>query len=123
MLKSLILNELKKYKKFKTDVEFSQFLGVSPQCLKKWYDRDSFDLDILLKSFPEVSTDFLVGKSDALTLIRENGVVSVVSNSVVEGDNNTNTSNNQSCTELMELLKKKDEQIDRLLSIIEKLNS
>lgn len=123
MVKGLILNELKKYKNFRTDVEFSQFLGISPQCLKKWYDRDTFDLDILLKCFPEVSTDFLVGKCDALTLVKEKGYVSV-NNSIVGGDNSTNTTNNdKSCTELMELLKKKDEQIDRLLSIIEKLNS
>lgn len=34
---SLILKGLKKYKKFTTDAEFAQFLGISTQNLSSWY--------------------------------------------------------------------------------------
>lgn len=58
--KSLILKELKKYKKFTTDAEFAQFLGISTQNLSAWYKRNTFDDNKIVDLFPEISRIWLL---------------------------------------------------------------
>lgn len=60
MDKSLILNEIKKYKKFRTDKEFADYIGISPQGLSKWYERNFYDIDKLSTTFPEISAEWLL---------------------------------------------------------------
>ncbi len=60
MDKKLILTRLKEYKKFRFDADFARYLGMSPQALRKWYDRNTFDLDRLIKFFPEVNPTWLL---------------------------------------------------------------
>ena len=60
MDKSLILEKIKEYKKFKSNVDFADFLGVSPQLISKWGSRNTFDIDILYSRLPELSPDWLL---------------------------------------------------------------
>lgn len=67
MNKTLILNEIKKLKKFTSDKEFAKSLGITPQNLAKWYERNTFDIDKVFISFPELSAEWLLtGKGDML---------------------------------------------------------
>lgn len=47
MNKSLILNRLKEIKKFNTDKELADFLGIRKSTLSNWYSRNSIDYDLL----------------------------------------------------------------------------
>lgn len=60
MDKTLILNQLKNLKKFASDKDFAQFIGISPQNLAKWYERNTFDIDKVFIAFPEVSAEWLL---------------------------------------------------------------
>ena len=67
MDKTLILNELKRYKNFRTDKEFADFMGITPQSLSKWYERNFYDIEKLSIIFPEVSAEWLLrGEGDML---------------------------------------------------------
>lgn len=48
MDKTLIFTRLKDIKKFKTDVQLSDFLGIQPAVLSNWKRRNACDFDILL---------------------------------------------------------------------------
>lgn len=77
----------------------------------------------LLLAFPNVNRDWLLyGKGEMLKVSQSMGDVN---NSVVVGanfsGNGNNITHNDSINEMIGLLKKKDEQIDRLLTIIEKM--
>lgn len=60
MDKVLILNEIKKYKNFNSDKEFAIHIGISPQNLAKWYERNTFDIDKVFAAFPELSAEWLL---------------------------------------------------------------
>lgn len=60
MDKKLILNKLKEYKKFSTNAEFARYIGITPQNLRNWYDRDTYDINKLCIAFPEVSAEWLM---------------------------------------------------------------
>lgn len=60
MDKKLILNKLKEHKNFSTDADFARYIGITPQNLRNWYDRDTYDINKLCIAFPEVSADWLL---------------------------------------------------------------
>lgn len=67
MNKTLILNKIKEYKKFVSDKEFAICLGISPQNLAKWYERNTFDIDKVFTAIPELSAEWLLtGNGDML---------------------------------------------------------
>lgn len=43
MDKSLIINDIKKYLKLKTDTDFANYLGITPQTLSNWRARNTID--------------------------------------------------------------------------------
>ena len=47
MDKRLILNRIKEFKNFKTDLELANFLQISKSTLSNWYSRNSIDFDLL----------------------------------------------------------------------------
>lgn len=59
-LKKRILSEIMTYKGFRKQSQLAKFLDISPQTLNKWFMRDTFDMEILLKKLPEISLDFLL---------------------------------------------------------------
>lgn len=66
--KLLILKRLQEYKKFTSDKQFADFLGISPQLLNNWKKRNTFDAEVLVSKFPEVNARFIVtGEGDFLT--------------------------------------------------------
>lgn len=58
--KKLILQKLKAEKKFRSDAEFARKIGITPQNLAKWYARNTFDIDKIVNSFPEISKAWLL---------------------------------------------------------------
>lgn len=57
---NLILNKIKEYKKFKTDVEFADFLGISRQNLSAWRTRNSINVNAIVDKLPELSRVWLL---------------------------------------------------------------
>lgn len=56
----LILRKIKEYKKFRSDAEFARYIGISAGNLSKWYERNTFNIDKLSLSFPEISPNWLL---------------------------------------------------------------
>ena len=86
MDKTLILNELKRYKNFRTDKEFADFMGITPQSLAKWYERNFYDIEKLSIIFPEVSAEWLLrGEGDMLRsgIVKEYSLVNNVNPGIV----------------------------------------
>lgn len=68
MDKTQILNKLCEYKKFTSRGQFAKFLNVPPQHVANWYARNTFDLEVLIKNFPEVNPQWLIsGEGDMLS--------------------------------------------------------
>ena len=101
MDKAHILKELKKHKGIHSDVKFAEFLEISSQNLSAWYKRGTFDVNKLVDKFPDVNRIWLLtGEGDML----KPGTASSASTPV----------------DVMEIIREKDRQIDRLLSLLEK---
>ncbi|WP_329804441.1 helix-turn-helix domain-containing protein [Flavobacterium facile] len=67
MDKSLILNEIKKHYKFKTDAEFAGFLGVSSQLVSKWKIRNTYDVELIYTKCTQINPEWLLtGKGSML---------------------------------------------------------
>lgn len=59
--KTLILKELQKFKKIEKNKDFANFLGIKYSTLSMWYNRNSYDIEILLEKFPEINKVWLNG--------------------------------------------------------------
>jgi len=63
----LILNKIKQHYKFKNNVEFANYLGISPQTLSNWYSRGTLDFDLVYTKCLGISGDWLLsGKGEML---------------------------------------------------------
>lgn len=60
MDKSLILNEIKKLHGIKSDAKFADILGISPQNLRNWRTRNTYDPNLLLVRFTNVNAEWLL---------------------------------------------------------------
>lgn len=56
----LILNEIKSYYNFKTNVEFAGFLGIAPTTLSSWYSRNTFDYELLYAKCEDIDGNWLI---------------------------------------------------------------
>lgn len=95
MKKSLILNKLSEYKKFKSRNEFARFLGITSQTMANWFNRNTYDLEILIIKFPEVRPLWLingvgdmfletdVNKMNTLCIQNENPVIGIKSGHIL----------------------------------------
>ena len=115
MDKSLILEELRKYKKFKTQTEFASFMEMTPQGISKWYKRKTFDIDKLAKYFPEVSTEWLLtGEGEMLKKNMESITVNNVhGDNIGCGHDNTISNSDETIRELLGQMRVKDVQISK----------
>ena len=66
--KSLILNNIKEYYKFKSNTDFASFLGIAPQTLSSWYSRNTFDYDLLYSKCVGINGDYLLSGNGNLFL-------------------------------------------------------
>lgn len=68
MDKTLMLDRVKEYYSFQTDVEFAKFLGITPQVLSNWKGRNSFDAELIYKKCTELNPSWLLcGKEPMIT--------------------------------------------------------
>ena len=98
-----------------TQKQLYSAIGVTDAGMRKMYARNSCDVTLLEKIAGyfgiSVSTFFEDGNGDMVT---------AANNSLAINGNGNNANNDTSA--FLSLLTKKDEQIDRLLSIIEQMN-
>ncbi|HUH35109.1 MAG TPA: S24 family peptidase [Moheibacter sp.] len=67
MDKSLILNEIKKHLKFKTDTELANFLGVKQNTISTWKARNTIDYDLIITKCDFINANWLLtGKGEML---------------------------------------------------------
>lgn len=65
--KTLILKNIKRHLGYKKDVDFANFLGISPQTLASWYTRNTFDLEVLYAKCVDIDANFLLtGRGEML---------------------------------------------------------
>lgn len=65
--KSLILNMIKEHLNIKTDAEFSSFLGIKPNVLWNWRNRNSIDYELILSKCNDISPEWIMsGKGQML---------------------------------------------------------
>lgn len=57
---SFILNELKLHYNFKTNSQFADFLGISPQGLSSWYSRNTIDYDLVYSKCVDIDANWLL---------------------------------------------------------------
>lgn len=60
MDKTLIISRIKIEKKFNSDKELSDFLGITPQSLSTWKSRNSIDYDLVFAKCEEYSPTWLL---------------------------------------------------------------
>lgn len=80
MDKSLILNRLKETKKFKTDTELANFLGISKSTLSNWYTRNSIDYDLLFSKCEQINIDWLITGRGLMFKNGENRITDATAN-------------------------------------------
>ncbi|MDK7375944.1 helix-turn-helix domain-containing protein [Weeksella virosa] len=67
MDKTLILNQIKKHLKFKTDTEFADFLGVKQPTISTWRKRNTIDYDLIIAKCDNIDANWLMtGKGNML---------------------------------------------------------
>ena len=54
-----ILQSIKDYKGFNTNVELAEFLGVTRSALSNWITRDYLDEQLIQSKIPEIRLEFL----------------------------------------------------------------
>lgn len=60
MDKKLILKRIKDNKKFSTDTELAEFLGISKAVLSNWYKRNTMDYDLVLSKCEHMNYGWLL---------------------------------------------------------------
>lgn len=96
----MILNEIKKHYKFKSDAEFARFLEIKPQTLSSWYSRNTINNELMSAKCVEI---------DANSLLTGNGEML----KSTKNDNNKEISSDREVL-LREMLQEKDIEIKAL---------
>lgn len=60
MDKYLILKKIKEHYNFKTDAEFAHFLDITPQNLKHWYNRNTFNISVLVTKCQDINSEWIL---------------------------------------------------------------
>ena len=116
--KVMILNEIKSHYKLQKGADFARFLGIKPQTLSSWYARSSFDIELLYAKCVDINPDWLLTGTGGM--LRNHQQIGNIDNSNVVGANvNGNGINiNGTSSELIDVIKKQQEQIGELIGII-----
>lgn len=68
MNKTLILNSIKDYYRFKNNSEFARYLGITPQVLSNWKSRDTYDPSLIYTKCLDINPHWLLtGDGDMLS--------------------------------------------------------
>ena len=73
---SHILQSIKDYKGFKTNVELAEFLGVTRSALTNWVARNYLDEQLIQSKIPEIRLEFL--RSGGFPMTEQNDIVQVL---------------------------------------------
>lgn len=73
---SHILQSIKDYKGFKTNVELAEFLGVTRSTLSNWVARNYLDEQLIQSKIPEIRLEFL--RSGGFPMTEQNDIVQVL---------------------------------------------
>lgn len=89
--KTAILNDIRFHYKFKNNVDFAKFLGITPQNLSNWYKRNHFDIERVYAKCEGINpTWLLTGKgpmfSDSSTKEIENASIENLKNLLASKD-------------------------------------
>jgi len=77
MDKSLILNDIKKYLRLKTDTDFASYLGITPQALSNWKSRNTIDERLIAEKCDFLNYDWLLtGNGEMLKSNKSEAIVS-----------------------------------------------
>ena len=71
-----ILQSIKDYKGFNTNVELAEFLGVTRSALTNWVARDYLDEKLIQSKIPEIRLEFL--RSGRFPMTEQNDIVQVL---------------------------------------------
>jgi phage repressor protein C with HTH and peptisase S24 domain len=71
--KALILNQIKKYLKFKNDKDFAEFLGIKQNTLSTWKSRNTIDYEKIIEKCDFVDANWLL-KGDGSMLSSDRGM-------------------------------------------------
>jgi hypothetical protein len=63
---TLIINELKNHYGFTTNIQFASFLGIAPQTLNSWMDRNSLDYDLIYAKCVNINANWLLTGNGAM---------------------------------------------------------
>lgn len=55
-----MLDEIKAFYNFQTDADFAKHLGITPQVLSNWRNRNSFDAELLYNKCPALNPSWLL---------------------------------------------------------------
>ena len=67
--KSLILSKIKSHYNFIKDADFADFLGITPQVLSNWNNRNTFDIEKVYTKCLDINPDWLLtGKGEMLRM-------------------------------------------------------
>ena len=58
--KKLILSKIKNHYNFKTDADFARFLGIKPQVLSNWQNRNTFDAELIYTKCVDFNPEWLL---------------------------------------------------------------
>lgn len=58
--KNSILNRIKEYYSLKGNADLARFLGVAPNTITNWYNRETFDLDVIYTKCENVDLNWLL---------------------------------------------------------------
>lgn len=64
--KNLILDRIKEHYSLKGNADLARFLGVAPNTITNWYNRETFDLDVIFTKCEDIDLNWLLaGESKA----------------------------------------------------------
>lgn len=139
---AIIIDKLKEYGMFITDVDLAKFLGITKQRICAWRKGNYVNVDLVSQKFPDVSKRWLyTGKGEMLkenddeymskVEVDENGketvknkvkedplVPRIIYNSVLEKCNKLEDENKKLKEELYELRKKHEKMTDNYIALL-----
>ena len=103
MDKTLILNRVKAAHKLGGNTDLARFLGVAPNTITNWYNRNSVDYDLIFSKCENVNLEWLITGKGKMLKTSNIGNVTAGDNSPIYSDiqqsnvagNNVNGNNNQ----------------------------
>lgn len=130
MEKSDILLNLIDYYTQGNKRRFAEMIGMTPQGISTWLDRNKFNYDILFAKCENVNPHYLLTGEGSITLSEDDNTPYMLKEPVPQSNNSqinellaiAHTLHEQSVNNA-ELLKKTQEQFDRVLNMFERVVS